>query len=84
MERPHAVVVALDPNFTTLTSQNHCAQCEGRNLEGDEMTNPFERPPGRNEGRSEMMTCPRCNGKGYIGSDRCQRCQGAGRISNRS
>jgi len=48
------------------------------------MANPFERMPGRNEGSAEMMTCPKCSGKGYLGRDKCDRCSGRGKIPNRS
>jgi DnaJ-class molecular chaperone len=48
------------------------------------MANPFERAPGRKEGQSEMMTCPRCSGRGQVAGATCDRCRGTGRIPNRS
>lgn len=48
------------------------------------MSNPFERFPGNKEGQAEMMTCPKCNGRGRVDDKTCDRCSGRGKIPNRS
>jgi RecJ-like exonuclease len=36
------------------------------------------------QGTAEMMTCPKCSGKGSTGDKTCDRCLGRGKIRNRS
>jgi DnaJ-class molecular chaperone len=50
------------------------------------MPNPFERMPGsgRREGGSEMRTCQSCGGRGSVSGQRCSRCNGTGKVANRS
>lgn len=59
------------------TSPKSCSECNGRGYVTVDQRTPFGV-------MQSQKTCPRCSGKGKIITEPCEKCHGAGRITNKT